>query len=173
MDREQGGPAIATLQGVRDMTRLRAVFSIIVCAALSAACAPKVREPQPPTPREATLVNAPLDRVWIAAVDAFADRNIPISTIDRSSGIIVAAASVRVDTSDAVKLADCGAVFNGMDWAPIPPASASYNIRVRPDNAGATVRATVMWKTQLGNECSTLHVWERLVEAAIKEKAER
>ncbi|MGH9897071.1 MAG: hypothetical protein ACREA0_34765, partial [bacterium] len=44
--------------------------------------------PAPPMPRDATEVTASFGRTWDAVIDEFADRNIPIRTIERASGLI-------------------------------------------------------------------------------------
>src|SRR2546429_5928198 len=83
----------------------------------------------PPTttaaPRSAMAVNASFDRTWTAVIDVFADRNVPIRTLDRTSGF-VATDELRVG-SEGADWADCGSGAGGT----IGPAHAGYNVRIR------------------------------------------
>ena len=130
------------------------------------------------TPRAATTVDAPFDRVWLATVDVFAERNIPIRTMDRASGFI---SSDELNLSDpassSVAWADCGTV----DGEPVLPDKAVYNIRVRGDSTRTTVQVTVRWSglvnlAMMGTierkDCASKGTWEGQVELAIKTRAE-
>jgi hypothetical protein len=107
---------------------------------------------------------------WDAVIDMFAARNIPTRTIERASGII---ATEELSVGDEGRnWADCGQ-NNG---SPLGPSSAIYNVLVRGDSASATVKATVRWTLLVGSaavECSSSHVWERELETAAKQEAER
>jgi hypothetical protein len=103
-------------------------------------------------------------------IDEFADRNIPIATIERASGLI-ATEQLSVG-SDARGEADCGRL-NGRR---LLPTHAIYNVLVRGDAARSTVKATMRWirVTNEGAEtCATLHRWEAALEDRIKQRAER
>src|SRR5215475_14034464 len=105
----------------------RPCFAPVV--ALCAACV-TYTPPPPPTPREATQVNASLGQTWDAVIDEFADRNIPIRTIERASGL-VATEQLTVPPS-ASGDADCG----HFDSYPTRrPTHAIYNVLVRGDSA--------------------------------------
>lgn len=135
--------------------------------------------PAAPVPRQGTPVTASFGRTWDAVIDVFAERNIPIRTIERSSGFIATenlktpyeprSAKDRRDVK-----ADCG-----HEGALVyTPTHAVYNIVVRGDSAHATVRATVAWVSIVDAlkgetyECSTTGLWEGRVEADIRDRAE-
>ncbi len=122
-------------------------------------------------PRQATRVSAPQTRTWDAVVDVFADRNIAIRTMDRSSGFI-ATDELSVSRSEGLEWADCGKNLSGA----ISPDRAVYNVLTRGDSSASTVKATVRWVARAGDkliECTTKGTWEREAEADIKQRAER
>ena len=134
--------------------------------------------PAPPVPRaDVTVVNASFNRTWDAVIDDFASQNVPIKTIDRTSGIVVAEVlSVAPDVGK--QWADCGTDM----FRKLAPTSATYNVLVRGDSTKTTVRVTVRW-TRVGmarglstqtvaEECGTKAVWEPEFEARIKAAAE-
>jgi hypothetical protein len=136
---------------------------------LLAACG-SYRPPAPPSPRDATEVAASVGRTWDAVIDLFAARNIPIRTIERSSGII--ATEPLIVGPEGRDWADCGTEQSGR----LRPNTAIYNVLVRGDSGSATVRATVRWSRILapgqGVQCSTTDVWERSLESGVKARAE-
>lgn len=145
----------------------------------ASACVPPVPPPAPQV-RPAALVTASFGKTWQAAVDVFADKNVGIRTIDRSSGLIVAdPVLVPVDARGGFSLpnplADCGRDMLG--HFP-PPSSAVYNVRVKGDSSTSTVLVTVRWITVHSNlaaqevVCATKGVWEGAFEKAVMEKAE-
>src|SRR6266705_3775805 len=100
-----------------------------------------VQAPAPPVPRAGvTQVAASFSKTWDAVIDDFASQNVPIKTIDRTSGLIVAERlSVARDAGD---VADCG---TDMMIGRLYPTSATYNVLVRGDSTKSTVRVTVRW----------------------------
>jgi hypothetical protein len=104
-------------------------------------------------------------------IDAFAASNIPIRTIERSSGFI---ATERLSVADPdTTWADCGRDPMGRlfpDWA-------TYNVVVRGDSIRSTVLVTVKWQITpthgLGPDCVTRANWESGMERAIKKRAEQ
>jgi hypothetical protein len=133
-----------------------------------AACS-SYRPPPPPTPREASQVNASMGETWDAVIDLFATRNIPIRTIERASGLIVTD-PLRVG-EEGKEWADCGAV-NGRVRG---PDRATYNVLVRGDSGQASVRTTVLWtrvNEDASIECTSTNVWERDLEAEVRSRAE-
>jgi hypothetical protein len=151
--------------------RLLAATSIL---AGCAAAIPPVTRPE----RAAVPVAATFAKTWDASVDVFADKNIGVRTIDRSSGLIVAdPVSVPTrprDPRTPLELADCGRNEFGYYEQ---PTNAIYNVRVRGDSARSTVLVTVRW-TQASPSpshqivCISTGVWEREFEKLVKEKAE-
>lgn len=125
---------------------------------------------QPPTtvaPERAPMkVAASFDKTWNAVVDVFADRNIPIRTIDRSSGFI-ATEPLGVSEDEGPDWADCGSGEGGE----VSPVRAIYNVRVRGDSSATTVRVTVRWSSA-ERECVTRGVWEGDAERNIAARAE-
>ncbi|HET9041010.1 MAG TPA: hypothetical protein VFN40_12610 [Gemmatimonadales bacterium] len=107
---------------------------------------------------------------WDAVVDLFAARNIPIRTIERASGL-VAAEELSLG-GEGSEWADCGRL-NG---SPLYPNRAIYNVLVRGDSAGSSVKATVRWvylnSDRRAVECSTTHAWEEAFEAEVRSRAE-
>ena len=102
---------------------------LLLIAAVAISCTAAVR-PAPPTPRTGTPVNASLAKTWDAVIDVFANKNIPIKTLDRSSGFIVTEEMRMPDKSQGYPspVADCGTTNAGLYWH---PTHANYNIRVR------------------------------------------
>jgi hypothetical protein len=142
---------------------------LVVTAILVVSCV-GYSAPDPPTPREATDVNASLGRTWDAVIDLFAARLIPIRTIERASGLIVTdQLSVGPEGRE---WADCGKTSAGR----YRPNYATYNVLVRGDSTRARVKATVRWvySDLKGKvlECSTTHVWETALEQGVKTRAE-
>ena len=134
--------------------------------------------PAPPAPRTAMAVSQSVAKTWEAAIDVFAERNIPIKTLDRSSGLVVAE-PMKVGTADA-SLADCGKDAMGIVQY---PTDATWNLLVRGDSAQSTIKATVRFirvgmsraalSTQtVSEECSTRGTWETQFEQQVKAAAE-
>ena len=142
-------------------------FSCLVTVVLIAGCTPTM--PAPPAPRTATPVSASFGKTWNAVVDQFAEQNIPIKTIDRASGLIVADPQ-RVSSGSGI--ADCGS--NGM--SALDPDEATWNVLVRGDSTSSTVKATVRFVITglygVMRECSTTGQWESAFEHRVKDIAE-
>jgi hypothetical protein len=103
-------------------------------------------------------------------MDEFADRNIPIGTIERASGLI--ATELLTISYDARSEADCG-TLNGRQ---VYPTHAIYNVLIRGDSSRGTVKATMRWVRVNKSEsvtCSTTHQWEARLEDRVKQRAER
>lgn len=131
--------------------------------------------PAPPVPRDAMNVAAPFDRTWSAVIDVFAAKNIPIRTLDRSSGFI---ATDRLSVGSGTlgrephPYADCG---SAQLLGYYPPTDATYNIRVKGAASSSTVQVNVLWVSTIppsSPQCSTKGVWETELESAIKARAE-
>ena len=126
-------------------------------------------------PLGVTPVSAPYGRTWDAVVDVFASRGIPIRKMERAGGF-VATDQVGVAVEQAMKWAtDCGRTYL---IVPLDADRAIYSVVVRGNNEASTVKVRIRW-TQGGRpddpqimECSTTHVREHEMEAAIKLGAE-
>ena len=157
---------------------------------LTVACASAPKRPDflaptlSPTSREATAVGAPFARTWTAAVDVFAESNVPIETIDRSSGLLVPAQNLFLGGRADTTYADCGqkleplggAVREPMariayEYRPIVPRGVRYNVRVNGDSLRSTVQVHAFYSN--GGACVSKGKWEAQFEQAIKARAER
>src|SRR5712691_3823983 len=119
---------------------------ITACTALVAACSfHGYTPPEPPSPRDATQVDASMGRTWDAVIDLFAARTIPIRTIERVSGIIVTE-RLSVGREDGLAWADCGKESGfGHSAVRISPNYGTYNVLVRGDSMHSSVKTTVRW----------------------------
>ena len=128
--------------------------------------------PAPPAPREASEVEASIGHTWDAVIDIFAERNIPIRTIERVSGLIVTD-PVALSPGLGQEWADCGTVND----SPSFPDYAAYHVLVRGDTVRSTIKVTARWTSGVREgtsegECTTTHVWEQNLEAEITRRAE-
>lgn len=178
------------------MQNRRQLYAAVLLAAAVAACGPRYLPARNPAPREATTVGAPFDSTWTAVVGYFASRNIPIRTIEKASGIIVAEASradllpnrgYRLDEKgnhmyrdgkpvlDTPVYADCG-VFDGV---PLDPRTGAFNVFVRPSGGESAIRVSVKYTSQYQSgvgpipvDCSSLGKWETELETLVKKQVE-
>ena len=157
------------LSPLRTFRALAALVAIVGCIPPVPPATPIARPPVP--------VAAPFAKTWEASVDVFADKNIGVRTIDRSSGLIVAdPVTVPIkfqNPKTPIEVADCGQSYGRYEQ----PTNATYNVRVRGDTVGSTVLVTVRWviaETSISREiaCTSTGVWEREFEKLVKEKAE-
>ncbi|MEO8224846.1 MAG: hypothetical protein ABI661_08565 [Gammaproteobacteria bacterium] len=143
---------------------------LVAALALVAACA-RYTPPPPPARRDVTVVDAPLPTTWKAVVAMFAERNVPIRMLDRSTGVIVTEEQ-RLGT-EAAAWADCGRTGDRR----LGPTLARYNALVLGDSVGSTVKLTVSWSRVEGRsdvkDCSSLQQYEPGFESAAKALAER
>jgi hypothetical protein len=158
------------------MRRLFVLFNLGLCACGGVQFIP----PATPAPRQAQPVAAPFDTVWNAVIDYFAAQVIPIETLDRSSGFIVASRAhiptrTKADTAAAVLLADCGKYPKGFNYTSdlyFLPSSAKYNIVVRPaETSQSTLLVTAKFMGTTTDDkpadCTSKGLFERSVEAAV------
>lgn len=167
------------------------LFTMLVAAAGCIAYVP----PPPESARPATSVAGSYDSTWAAVVSYFADRNLPIRTIEKASGIIVAEA-LRSDLVNRYPVleangkpkyrngypvmgpavyANCGSYGGDID-----PASASFNVRVLGDATRSTVRVTTRFRGMYGSgssaqtvECTSTGKFESDLEAMVKKSVEQ
>lgn len=137
-------------------------WTILLTAAIGGCMHPP--RTAPPGPRQGVEVEAEFDVAWGAVIDYFAEYNVPIATIDKSSGFIAAAPVGLGHITKPGAWADCGA------WGSMrkKPSSVIYNVTVRERSGGSTIRVTATWE----DSCVTFGTWESLVESALKERAE-
>lgn len=144
---------------------------VVAAGVLGCVSAPRTVAP----PREPTLVSAPSSKTWDAVVDVFAENSVPIATMERASGLVVA--ETMSLTPDFAGYADCGSSL-GLGRA---PTQADLNIRVRGDSSRSTVQASVRWvlvRIRGGYsepevvECTSRGTYEAWLESTIKARAE-
>lgn len=151
---------------------------LLVLAACSAT------PPAPNIQRQGTEVNAPFDRTWNAVVQQFAEYNIPIRTMDRSSGYIATDNQLVSDRQANNTQYDCGK--DGVR-VPIEATGVVYNVLVTGDSTRSRVKVTARWasvqpavrvqalstsKEPVNVPCTTQGGWESLFEGAVKITAE-
>jgi hypothetical protein len=135
-------------------------------------CAKMFVQP-PPFPHAPLVVEASFGRTWDSAIDYLAENHIPIATLDRSSGLIVAkVARVGGDEPYRLTLAVCGE----KGYPQQAPITADYNLVIRGDSARSAVKVNIEYlyvsrdlKTVF--PCYTLGSREVALEQRIREGA--
>ena len=150
---------------------LRRLLLAVVASAL-VGCVPAYTPPAVAPEREPEAVNVSSGRVWDELVEWFARRNLPIRTIDRSSGLLVAEPMIVAGSfQERLPYADCGK----KGYVELAPTNAIYNVLVRGDSTRATVRVNVRFSHRSQDfgsfECESKGVWERELETVIRERA--
>lgn len=156
------------------------VGKLLLATVVFVASCMRYTPPAQPVARPAVEVQAPFERTWDAAIDAFAEQVITVETLERASGFIVASrgsisARTKADTVAGRAMADCG----GMGVLVFLPTSAKYNVVVRPAGSQSTVRVTASFmgsrSYQFENtlECSSKGSFEAALESSIKARAEK
>lgn len=132
----------------------------LAIAALSCLLTPACYRYSPPkiaAPVKEVPVSAPFDRTWQAVIDVFAQSQIPIRTIDKSSGLVVAEKlrfnlrnfstsiggplfSLR-QTGEYV-YADCGTFGNQKD----SPTFAIFNAQVKQVGDSSSLRINLIYE---------------------------
>lgn len=125
-----------------------------------------------PAPRDPTRVDATFDQTWSEAVAVLAERNIPIATIDKASGLI---ASERVTLATASpEWTNCGRAGEMVLTADY----ARFTILVRTvDQHTSSIHLTANFEYDAPPAygivtCISRGVWEAEAEAAVKKAAE-
>lgn len=116
-------------------------------------------------------INASVGKTWNAVIDVLSDGNIPVKTLDKSSGYVMAeVASVGILEED--KLADCGGFMTSLGSS--GPMIARYNIVVRGDSTTSTVKVTARFmKTgDIGKDCPSKNTFEAKFQSDVKARAE-
>lgn len=138
--------------------------AVVACVLATGCLKPPRTYPIP----AAMPVGASFGRTWDAVIDRFAADNIPIKTIERVSGIIVAE-PLLVSPEINPEYADCG---TGSLMNPIA-RQASYNVRVSGDSTSSQVRVTATFGTGTYNRCTSTGAFEKHFMTAIKTAAEK
>lgn len=125
-----------------------AFIAIIACAIFSASCSSKIYTIQGSYPIKNSIeTETTFDKVWNNVIDFFAENNIPIATLEKESGIIVAS-NVNIDERSISREDENGKIINSNAWfvAPYSPSknpstpkvSCTFNVRVRAMESGKT-----------------------------------
>lgn len=135
--------------------------------AISASCVTYRPPSTTAAPRQGVQVQASFNATWEAAIDAFAETNVPIATMDRGSGFI---ASEQIDAgSRGSRFADCGEFVGEV----VDPSLATYNVIVRGDSSSSTVRVTAAFaRPDIGGRCVSRGTFETIMENRILARAE-
>lgn len=108
----------------------RTILALAVAAAVSA-CA---SAPETFDVKSSEEVQADFDKTWQAVIATFAENTIPIKTLEKDSGLIVAEQSL-VSYQSMDQVASCGTG----SFVEVPSSGiATYNVFVRPVNAIVT-----------------------------------
>lgn len=122
------------------MSRIVALVLVVVCLVMTVGCATAVR----PVPREITkqrVMDADFDTVWRAAVLYASESTVPVTTIERESGLIVLQQhGYRPGECDEGQLGPGEIVVQRI---------GNGNITVRPGEGGIVVRVNLTHKAQL------------------------
>jgi hypothetical protein len=138
---------------------------ILLGLVILAGCTPS--QPQlAPTP---SSIDASFDQSWNAVIDVLAEYNVPVKTLDRSSGFVVAETSTMSDT-DLSRFSSCGGILD-LVINRGHPALANYNILVRGDVSSSTVKVTARF-VHGGTTCSSKNVFEKSFQEDVKQRAE-
>jgi hypothetical protein len=139
--------------------------SILVIAIAIVACTPPVAV----APNPASPINAGFSKSWNAVIDVLSEDNIPVKTLDKSSGFVAAELST-MSTDDLQKFTNCGGIMDMMVHSE-NFGVANYNILVRGDSTASTVKVTARF-THGGALCETKNVFESAFQSAVKSRAE-
>ena len=101
-------------------------YLVIGLAAFTACVQPPTYHPLP----EPANIPESYDKTWASVIDLFAAFSIPIRTIEKASGLIMAEV-LRVNPRIGQRYADCGA---------LAVKRATYNVRVTGDSTASLVR---------------------------------
>ncbi len=145
---------------------LRTVFII----GLAVGCAPAPIITLPPIAPAG--INASFDRTWDVVIDVLSEGNIPVKTLDKASGYVMAEVA-DVGSSEEDALADCGGWMR-MRLTALGPMIARYNILVRGDSTTSTVKVRAEF-TKTGRSrwnCPSKNTFETKFQSYVKEKAE-
>lgn len=153
------------------MWRIVAATTLVVTAV---ACARPTPAPIPVL--SATPVHASFARTWSAVIDILSERNIPVKTMDRSSGFVAAEMSgVPAGTIGAFTLG-CGGFWDTIaNGGKATEGVARYNIRVIGDSTESTVKVTARFTEFVGGtakDCASKGTFEIPFQNAVKERAE-
>ncbi|CAN5829009.1 hypothetical protein BH20GEM1_BH20GEM1_03380 [soil metagenome] len=132
----------------------------LMAVSMSAACTIAIGGSDDTAPREFNF-DAPYDAVWDAAIAAFADLELPISTLEKESGVI---ATDWILLDDAAELMDCDGNVRAEE--------GRFNAIVRGTAAGTRMTLTASYRAQdpddgVALRCSSTGVMEERVRGRV------
>jgi hypothetical protein len=143
----------------------------VLCALAGAlaviACAPSA----PITAPTPSSINAGYNQAWNAVIDVLAEDNVPVKTLDRSSGFVVAELSTMSLADLSHFTTNCGGIVDLVINSKSPYGLANYNILVRGDSTTSTVKVTARF-VHGSTVCGTKNVFESAFQTGVKERAE-
>lgn len=121
-----------------------------------------------PTP---SAIDAGFNQSWNAVIDVLAEDNVPVKTLDRSSGFVVAEVSA-MSLSDLSNLTtNCGGFVDIMLQSDVKYGIANYNILIRGDSNTSMVKVTARF-THASITCQSKNLFENNFQTAVKTRAE-
>jgi len=143
--------------------------------AFAIACAPPRTEPVAIAPAP---IAAGFNQTWNAVMDVLSDENIPVKTLDKASGYLMAEVA-GVGAGDEEKYADCGNSFlNALAMQGGGQMISRYNILVRGDSVASTVKVTATFVSGGGTSdanakrCASKGILEKQLQTDVKARAE-
>jgi hypothetical protein len=147
----------------------------ILAATAMLGCAPTKTEPVVIVPAP---VAAGFNQTWNSVIDILSEQNIPVKTLDKSSGYLMAEVT-GVSMTDEEKYADCGNSFlNAMAQQGGGEMISRYNILVRGDSAASTVKVTAAFVSagassgSSAKTCTSKGIFEKQFQSDVKVRAE-
>lgn len=117
-------------------SRLRPVLPVIVVLSLTTACTIAIGDRSDAEPRESSF-QAPFDAVWDAAIAAFSALDLPISTLEKESGVL---ATDWILLDDAEEWMDCD--------GDVRAEEGRYNAVLRETASGTRMTLTASYRAQ-------------------------
>ena len=152
----------------------RAVWGLTVLAVSGCVSGPGYVSPLPEQPRSGATIDAPLDRVWDAAIDWVGENNVAIRTLERASGFISTEPLYLGGGFSAKQWADCGKWVN----EDVGAKDVQLNILVRGDGNRATLRVQPRFtstygfaQNQFAANCVSRGVVEQLIEDFVRTRS--
>jgi uncharacterized lipoprotein len=131
----------------------------------------------PPVTVAPAPIKAGFNQTWNSVVDILSEKNIPVKTLDKSSGYVMAEIT-GVSVGSEKGFADCGHTTMAsllLGGGEIGTVIARYNILVRGDSAASQVKVTatfVMDNKGHQTTCSSLGTFESQFQGDVKARAE-
>lgn len=116
--------------------KLRRFFSGVVALSLTTACTIAIGDGSDVEPRESSF-QAPFDTVWDAAIATFSALDLPISTLEKESGVL---ATDWILIDDAEEWMDCD--------GDVRAAEGRYNAILRATASGTRMTLTASYRAQ-------------------------